>query len=84
MPEKDRLLMLVYDGTGQPNLIASDDHGKTWSERLWSTPPNAGQPDVALLGLTYLGGGRLLRLSRVARGAAGAVPTTARPGPKSG
>jgi hypothetical protein len=60
MPEKDRVLMLVLTGTGQPNLIASDDHGKTWSKRLWSTPPAAGQPDTGLLGLTYLGGGRLM------------------------
>lgn len=60
MPEKDRLLMLVYVGTGQPNLIASNDHGKTWSQPLWTSPPQPGQPDVGLLGLTYLGGGRLL------------------------
>ena len=61
MPEKNRLLMLA--GCLQPiraALIASDDHGKTWSPRRWMAVDGTGQPTAGVLGLTYLGQGRLM------------------------
>jgi hypothetical protein len=61
MPEKDRLLMLVE--CGQPihsALLASDDHGATWGPRRWLSVDGAGHPNAGVLGLTYLGHGRLV------------------------
>ena len=61
LPEKDRVLMLVE--THQPiktAFIASDDHGKTWGERKWLSLDQQGNPQGVALGLTNLGGGKLL------------------------
>jgi hypothetical protein len=61
LPEKDRLVMLIE--CGQPihsALISSDDHGQTWSPRRWLSVDAAGRPSGVGLGLTHLGGGRLL------------------------
>lgn len=60
-PEKDRLLMLVE--THQPvktAFIVSDDRGRTWSDRRWFRTDANGQPEGFVLGLTNLGGGKLL------------------------
>ena len=61
LPQKDRLLLLVQ--CGQPihsAIITSDDHGRTWSQRHWLSLDAAGHPSGVGLGLTHLGGGRLL------------------------
>lgn len=61
LPEKDRVLMLVE--THQPirtAFIYSDDHGQTWSKRKWLSSDAQGQPLGVALGLTNLGGGKLL------------------------
>ena len=61
LPQKDRLLMLVE--CGQPihsAFISSDDHGKTWSPRQWLSVDATGRPNGVGLGLTWLGGGKLL------------------------
>ena len=62
MAEKDRVVMLVV--THHPThtaLIFSDDHGKTWSERKWLSTDTEGRPKPGIaLGLTNLGGGKLL------------------------
>lgn len=61
LPEKDRVLMLVE--TQQPirtAFIQSDDHGQTWSDRRWLNTDAKGRPDGVALGLTNLGGGKLL------------------------
>ncbi|MFN0198311.1 MAG: hypothetical protein ACKVT0_16310 [Planctomycetaceae bacterium] len=61
LPEQDRVLMLVE--THQPirtAFIHSDDHGGTWSERTWLSTDADGQPAGVALGLTNLGGGKLL------------------------
>ena len=61
LPEKDRVLMLVE--THQPIVTAfvfSDDHGKTWSDRKWLSTDEQGQPRGVALGLTNLGGGKLM------------------------
>jgi hypothetical protein len=61
LPEKDRVLMLVE--THQPIVtafISSDDHGKTWSDRKWLSTDGQGRPVGVALGLTNLGGGRLM------------------------
>lgn len=61
LPEKDRVLMMLQ--SHQPirtALIHSDDHGKTWSLRKWLSTGTNGQPEGVALGLTSLGGGRLL------------------------
>ncbi len=62
MPEKDRVVMLLV--THHPThtaLIFSDDHGKTWSERKWLSTDAEGLPKPGIaLGLTNLGGGKLL------------------------
>ncbi|MBP85986.1 MAG: hypothetical protein CMJ64_04585 [Planctomycetaceae bacterium] len=42
-------------------LIFSDDHGQTWSERKWLSTDTEGRPKPGrALGLTNLGGGRLM------------------------
>jgi lysophospholipase L1-like esterase len=51
MPERDRIVMVLLGGS----LVSSDDHGKTWSPRRWDCP--------SMLGLTYLGQGRLMGFS---------------------
>ena len=64
LPEKDRVLMLVE--THQPictAFIFSDDHGKSWSERKWLSTDAQGQPQGVALGLTNLGGGKLMAYS---------------------
>lgn len=62
LAEKDRVVMLVV--THHPThtaLIFSDDHGATWSERKWLKTDAAGHPQPGIaLGLTNLGGGKLL------------------------
>ena len=61
LPEKDRVLMLVQ--CGQPihsAFITSADHGETWSPRHWLSVDTNGQPNGVGLGLTGLGGGKLL------------------------
>lgn len=61
LPEKDRVLMLVE--THQPirtAFIFSDDHGQTWSKRKWLSSDAQEQPQGVALGLTNLGGGKLL------------------------
>jgi hypothetical protein len=61
LPEKDRVLMLVQ--CGQPihsALITSADHGETWSSRQWLSVDTGGQPNGVGLGLTHLGGGKML------------------------
>ena len=61
MPEKDRLLMLVGSNLFQTSLTSSSDHGKTWSPRRWLDTDGDGRPDRCfILGLTYLGQGRLM------------------------
>jgi len=70
MAEKDRVVMLVVS-THHPTytdltidviaFIFSDDHGKTWSERKWLSTDTEGRPKQGgALGLTNLGGGKLL------------------------
>lgn len=62
LPEKDRVVMMVI--THHPTctaLLFSDDHGKTWSERKWLHTDAEGRPKPGIaLGLTNLGGGKLL------------------------
>jgi Neuraminidase (sialidase) len=62
LPEKDRVVMSVI--THHPTctaFITSDDQGKTWSERKWFSPDAKGNPQPGIvLGLTNLGGGKLL------------------------
>jgi len=62
LAERDRVVMLVV--THHPThtaLIFSDDHGKTWSERKWLSTDAEGRPKPGIaLGLTNLGGGKLL------------------------
>ncbi len=61
LPQRDRVLMLVE--THQPivtAIIFSDDHGKTWSDRNWLSTDAQGQPQGVALGLTNLGGGKLM------------------------
>ncbi len=61
MPEKDRLLMLVECRQPiQTAFITSDDHGQTWSDRKWMSTDAKGRPNGVAVGLTYLGGGKLL------------------------
>jgi len=61
MPEKDRLLMLVSgDFPLRPMIMASDDHGATWSDpRRILDRPDDPKHHVAV-GLTYLGKGKLI------------------------
>jgi hypothetical protein len=62
MPEKNRVVMLV--STQRPavsGVIFSDDRGKAWSKRQWLSVDGNGKPTGSMMvGLTYLGGGRLL------------------------
>lgn len=51
MPERDRVVMTVLGGS----LVSSDNQGKTWSPRRPDCP--------SMLGLTYLGQGRLTAFS---------------------
>ena len=61
LPEKDRLLMLVESGHPiHTAFITSDDHGKSWSARHWLSVDGDGKPNGVGLGLTCLGGGKLL------------------------
>jgi len=66
MPEKDRLMMIAASGpVSYPSfhgaVTTSDDHGKTWSQRRWLSVDGSGKPNTSeLLGLTYLGQGRLM------------------------
>ena len=61
-PEKDQVVMLVI--THHPThtaFIHSDDRGKTWSKRKWLHTDPEGKPKPGIvLGLTHLGGGKLL------------------------
>jgi hypothetical protein len=60
MPEKDRVLMLAGCGPSlQAAILASDDRGATWGERRWLRVDKNDQPDGHVLGLTYLGQGKL-------------------------
>jgi hypothetical protein len=64
LPEKERVLMLVGK-TQQPvrtAFIHSDDHGQTWSERRWLSTDAERRPEAVVLGLTNLGGGKLLAI----------------------
>jgi hypothetical protein len=63
MPEKDRLLMLVYRDRNPSHAATSfsDDHGATWSGPRYVHTDAEGNSDVGIgVGLTYLGGGNLL------------------------
>lgn len=64
MPEKNKLLMIVLSNLGKTSLISSEDNGKTWSPRRWLDVNGDGRPDSrSLLGLTYLGRGKLICFS---------------------
>jgi hypothetical protein len=65
MPEKDRLLLSLDCAHPRPHTVlsVSDDHGAAWSERRWMHADSDGSPDGRGVGLTYLGGGRLLMTS---------------------
>lgn len=62
MPEEDRVLMLVScDYPHQAMVLESNDRGKTWSDPRFVHLGADGKPDTGMgIGLTYLGGGRLL------------------------
>ena len=61
LPEKDRLLMLLESGQPiQTAFITSDDHGQRWSPRRWLSVDGDGRPNGVGLGLTSLGGGKML------------------------
>ncbi len=68
MPERDRVLMLVYLDYRpcKPAVMYSDDHGTTWSEPMLvhtNPAPNPEYgPDYGDTGvsLTYLGGGKVM------------------------
>jgi len=64
MPEKDRVLMVLNRGkTLHAMVLASDDHGTTWSEPRYVQAGADGGPgdkSSTATGLTYLGRGRLL------------------------
>ena len=64
MPEKDRVLMLLNRGeTLHGMVLASDDHGATWSEPRYVRAGADGEPggkSGIATGLTYLGNGRLM------------------------
>lgn len=61
MPEKDRVALLAECRQPiQSALVFSDDHGKTWSDRKWMSTDSEGKPNGVALGMTYLGGGKLL------------------------
>jgi len=64
MPEKDRLVMLVYcDLNHRAMVLFSDDHGATWSKPRYLHTDAQGNPDVGFytnLSLTYLGNGKLV------------------------
>ncbi len=65
--ELDRVLMLVSCGNPHQSVIlASDDHGATWSEPWYVHADETGKGDTGLgVGFVYVGGGRaLLRTSR--------------------
>ena len=68
MPEKDRVLMLVYLGYRpcKPAMLYSDDHGTTWSEPELIPTNAAPNPQCGEdygdtpLSLTYLGAGKVM------------------------
>lgn len=61
LPEQDRVLMLVMSTSGRTSFTASDDHGKSWGPRCWLDHDGNGKPNhFSMLGLTYLGQGRLM------------------------
>ena len=67
IPEKDRVLMLVSCGNPhQAVILASDDHGVTWSEPGYVHTDETGKSDTGLgVGLAYVGRGKaLLRASK--------------------
>ena len=62
MPEKDRLLMLVScDYPHHPEVLSSDDHGRTWSapRRVLFDEKGKGIDSLGI-SLTYLGKGKVL------------------------
>ena len=64
MPEKDRVLIILErDQPVRTALIHSDDHGVTWSKPRWLHVDASDKPDVFVLGLTYLGAGKLMAYS---------------------
>ena len=62
MPEKDRVLMLVScDYPHHPELLSSDDHGRTWSKPRRILFDEKGKAlDGLATSLTYLGNGKVL------------------------
>jgi hypothetical protein len=66
IPEKDRLVMLIYcdrraDGLRHSMLSVSDDRGETWSEPKYIHTDADGLPcGGGGIVLTYLGGGKML------------------------
>ena len=65
MPEKDRVLMLAScDYPHQAVVLWSDDRGATWSSTKFLHTNADGKPDTGMgVGLTYLGGGKVLATS---------------------
>lgn len=62
IPEKDRVLMLVSCGNPhQAMILASDDHGDTWSDPQYVHTDETGNGDTGMgIGLAYLGEGKAL------------------------
>lgn len=63
MPERKRLMLAASVDKPQTKAAAmfSDDFGKTWTKPAWMHTNAAGDPDLPdAVGLTYLGGGRLI------------------------
>ena len=62
IPEKDRVLMLVSCGyPHQAVILASDDHGATWSEPWYVHTDQPGKSDTGMaVGLAYVGRGKVL------------------------
>ena len=62
MPERDRVVMLVScDYPHQAMVLSSDDRGATWSTPNFVHLGGDGKPDTGMgIGLTYLGGGKVL------------------------
>ncbi|MBM3290706.1 MAG: exo-alpha-sialidase, partial [Candidatus Hydrogenedentes bacterium] len=62
MPERDRVLMLVScDYPHQAMVLSSDDCGATWSAPAYVHVGGDGKPDIGMgIGLTYLGGGKVI------------------------
>jgi len=61
LPEQDRLLILAScDFPLRPMILSSDDHGATWTEPKVTHPFSADARHQVGVGLTYLGGGKLV------------------------